>query len=212
MFAKLTETSPGVFSLPVTRTVIRLHGVTETTPEGKRVSIDRLLPADRPALGWYELIEDSFTSTFQSPGVPLDTVTDTEVLRSFPNPVSLEITTLYATRQADLEFLRTRLLGLGVAAGAVQARTDLEGLTEALSMLVASQRPAPPVLHTYMSLTGIKVITASGVLPLVTAVQDYRQDVEENFATHLMALGALTDPEDLGSYDLTTGWPTGVGS
>ena len=86
MFAKLTETSQGVFGLPVVRTVSGLDGVVEITPDGKhKVSIGRLTPQTRTLYGWYDFQERKLPN--HNLGAPTDTFVDDVVFRKYPDAV-----------------------------------------------------------------------------------------------------------------------------
>lgn len=129
MFAKLTETSRGVFGLPVVRTVSGLDGVVEITPNGKhKVSIGRLMPQTRALYGWYDFQEQKLPN--HNLGAPTDTFSGDVVFRKYPDaverlapppPPPSELEVLHgkvATLEDALLILNDRLL-------AVEAGTDI---------------------------------------------------------------------------------------
>jgi hypothetical protein len=84
MFAKLTETSPGVFELPVIKTTKSIQLVMELTPDGKhRVSVGRLPAPARLLYGWADFHEEAEHDHVL--GAPLDTFDGTTVTRTYPN-------------------------------------------------------------------------------------------------------------------------------
>jgi hypothetical protein len=196
MFAKLTETN-GSYSLPVTRTIVRLDGIIEISPDNKRVNMSVLSPAERVAYGWYELVEDSFDDSYQSRGVYVDTINGTVINRSFPNPVPRDTAVLIADKEEALLALRNDK----------KSETDAE-YANLMELVQIFARPAPPVDRVYVDPNGEpSLVNGTQANSQYDLLVDYRQAVDQAYKDKLDAVRVLTDPQTIVQFDINTGWP-----
>jgi hypothetical protein len=196
MFAKLTETN-GSYSLPVARTVVRLDGIVEISPDNKRVNIRFLPPAERVAYGWYELVEDSFDDSYQRRGVPVDTINGIIVNRSFPNPVPRDTAVLIEAKENELLSLRNDK----------KSETDAE-YANLMELMQIFARPAPPADRVYVDPNGDpSLITSAQASSQYDLVVDYRQAVDQAYKDNMDELRALTDPQAIAQFDIEQRWP-----
>lgn len=104
-YCKLTETSPGMFGLPVVSAQTRTPSAVFN---GEYRLISELTEAQRQGLGWATFNEVPMSDTNYLPGIHLDTFTAYGVTRTYPNPVirpladvrSMKLTALAAHRYA----------------------------------------------------------------------------------------------------------------
>jgi hypothetical protein len=199
MFAKLTETTPGVYELPVIRTVTSF-GKLVVEVGGRTFRPGQMDREARKALGWFDLVVDGVPDNKRA-GAPSDTFDGNTVRRSFPSQVYKDITILKEKKMEDLGRTAAAILLEPVVTNGVTITPTLQTISELLA------------LNSHGGLTAIRtddglVETPTSVVALIAkALVDRLADVNAAELVHQTAIRALTGKLAVVNYDLQKGWP-----
>jgi len=210
-FCKLTETSPGVFALPVARIFSQGGWMKEYVGSQRVVA----MPADwQNANGYRAFFDAPPNDPNWSAGGSLDTDSGSAVDRSYPSPLLKDDAILLAAQLEKLaahrwavEVAGVMFNGLLVPSGRGD-RTALKHAIDGFDMVASGTPPTVPFKVSNGAFARIDKPTLEGAWTMVLMYVQNCYTVEE---MHTTALQALTG-EAIITYDIYNSWPELVGA
>lgn len=198
-FAELT----GVDTFPIVRTVSNINNIIVTSG-GKTVRLSNLSAAGRRDVAWYDFDEEGVENIYDRGAATESIINVTTVSRTFPAKTLKPAADQKAFRYAELDRYADTVAYGGMIYSTQNYATD--NLTLTYHGLVGHTGLAAPA--NIRDMDGVlTVVNPAQYRLFADAISEHVSDTINNRDVHSAAIDALTDPQEIVDYDITTGWP-----
>ena len=150
----------------------------------------------------------TFNQTYYSLSEPTYTYdANTNIVQEIITPVPRQLDYLISLRLGELASLRWNQQNAGTTFNGIPILTDDDSETKILGIRISAMANSEYTVN-FKSPIGFFNLDANTIFAISDTVRDYIQGCFDNETLHTTNIQALTDPQAVIDYDITTGWPS----